>query len=111
MAVGGTDVADATDLSAWISLTEAIPVTVEGWHVSLVAYAPGSGPVRVGTLPLTETATGWTGSLSGAELTEIVGSDATVVAALVTAIDSSELIGDYPTYELRANGALQPGGS
>ncbi len=38
LSVGGTAVADATELSAWTSLTGAVPVPVSGWTVQLVGW-------------------------------------------------------------------------
>ena len=70
LAVGGVPVADAMDLSTWKSLTEAVPIPVEGWHVSLVAFTPGGDTVWVGEVPLAD---GFTGSLSGAALDAVIG--------------------------------------
>jgi hypothetical protein len=102
LTVGGTEITDATELETWSSLSEAVPTPVEGWTVQLVGW--NATQVSVATLPL-DGNNAWSGDT--ADLLDIAP---TFVGAIVTADDSTEQMGDYPTYALTLGGALQPGG-
>ena len=52
----------------------------------------------------------FTVSLDHGKLRRLIGDHADVVAAIVTYDEPTEAIEKYAAYELRANGALQPGG-
>jgi hypothetical protein len=60
--------------------------------------------VSVVTVPL-DGDNAWSGDTAA-----VLGITPTFVGAIVTANDSTEQMGDYPTYELTIGGALQPGG-
>lgn len=90
MQLDGVEVADALDLSAWRSLDVVIPTQVEEWHVALVAYTPDGDELWANTIPLVDSEV----TLAGADLEALIGTDASIVSALVTVIDSSESIVD-----------------
>lgn len=78
--------------------------------MTLVVYTPGGSVVWANPLPLVD---GETMIDSSEELKSLIGTDASIVSALVSVvIDSTEsvLLLDYATYELYANSVLQPGG-
>jgi hypothetical protein len=102
LSVGGAEVPDATELDSWSSLSEAKPTAVESWTVQLVGW--NDGQVSVVTVPL-DGDNAWSGDTAA-----VLGITPTFVGAIVTANDSTEQMGDYPTYELTLGGALQPGG-
>jgi hypothetical protein len=83
----------------------------DSWNVALVAYTPGGPTVHVNDLPLVGGSTGSFSTSTTPAIADLIGTDATVVAALVTAIDTTEQRDQYPTYQLRINGVLQPGGA
>jgi len=103
LTVGGTEITDATELDTWSSLSEAVPTPVEGWTVQLVGW--NADEVSVVTLDLDDATHAWSGDTAA-----VLGITPTFVGAIVTADDSTEQMGDYPTYELTLGGALQPGG-
>ena len=106
LAVGGTNVPDATTLSSWTSLTQAVPVPVESWTVQVVGYnATQSGRAFV-TLT-TQPDGSSTGSIDPATA---LGFTPTTLGAIVTVNDSSETVADYGRYELAVDGTVQPGG-
>ena len=61
----------------------------------------------LGSVPV---AADFTASLDKGKLRRIIGDDADVVSAIVTYDEPTESIQQYPRYELRVNGTLQPGG-
>jgi hypothetical protein len=61
----------------------------------------------IGEVPLDED---FNGVLQGGRLRKAIGTQAEVVAAIVTYHDSSETVLQYAPYTLRVNGVLQPGG-
>jgi hypothetical protein len=93
LSVGGTPIADATDLSAWTSLTGAVPVPVESWTVQLVGW--DGSHVSVVTLPLAAGNT-WSGDVS-----DTLGIAAPEFAGfIVTANDSTLGVSQYADYAL-----------
>jgi bacillopeptidase F (M6 metalloprotease family) len=106
MELDGVSVADATDVSTWNSSDEIFPVPVEMWHVTLVAYTPDGGVVWANSLPLENNKV----TLDATDFKSLIGTDASVVSAVVTVIESSATIVEYALYELYANSSLQPGG-
>jgi len=102
MSVGGVAVPDATTLSAWKSLTGAVPIPVDGWTVQLVGY--GAGQASAVTLPLDA------GNAATVDPAAALGFDAETVALLVTVDDPTELQSRYARYTLTAGGVAQPGG-
>ncbi|WP_432562217.1 peptidase M6 [Kineococcus sp. SYSU DK003] len=105
VSVGGAPVADATNLSTWLSATQAHPVPVAGWTVQLVGY--DAQQVSVVKLPVVSTPWGWK---TVAPVSWTLGFTPDVAAVLVTADDPSETAPSYAPYQLFANGVLQPGG-
>jgi hypothetical protein len=106
--LGGTPLSDGTSLAGWKSETEIFPVKVAGWTIQLVGYrSDNAAPAVLATVPV---AADFTGSLDGGHLRRLIGDEADVVAALVTYDEPTEAVQQYPTYELRVNGVLQPGG-
>jgi hypothetical protein len=98
MSVGGTPVADATDLAAWTSLTGAVPVPVSGWTVQLVGW--DGTQVSVVTLPLGAGST-WSGDVS-----ETLGIAAPEFAGfIVTADDPTLAVTQYADYTLTGGAA------
>jgi hypothetical protein len=102
MSVGGTAVADATDLSKWTSLTGAVPVPVAGWTVQLVGY-DGTQANAV-TLPLAAGST-WTGDVS-----DTLGFAPDFAGFIVTADDPGASVAQYAGYTLTQGGTTLPGG-
>ena len=105
LSVGGTPL--STDPAGWRTQSEAHPTPVDGWTVQLVGYGADDAPAWVHTLALDGSADG---SLSGAALTDALGSSATTVAAIVMLDDPSETATDNVRYHLTVNGVAQPGG-
>jgi bacillopeptidase F (M6 metalloprotease family) len=106
--LGGTLISDGTSLAGWRSETEIQPIKVAGWTIQLVGYrSDGRTPAVLGSVPV---AGGFTASLDKGKLRRIIGDDADVVAAIVTYDEPTESVQQYPRYELRVNGTLQPGG-
>jgi hypothetical protein len=92
MSVGGTPVADATDLAAWTSLTGAVPVPVDSWTVQLVGWN-GTQASAV-TLPLGAGST-WTGDVSDA-----LGLTPEFAGFIITANDPTLGVSQYAGYTL-----------
>jgi hypothetical protein len=92
MSVGGTPVADATDLSAWTSLTGAVPVPVDSWTVQLVGWN-GTQASAV-TLQLGAGST-WSGDVSDA-----LGITPEFAGFIVTANDPTLGVSQYADYTL-----------
>jgi hypothetical protein len=105
VSVGGTELADAADLSTWKSLTQAHPIPVAGWTVQLVGY----DEKRVSVVKLPTVATPW-GWKTVAPVSLVLGFTPDVAAVLVTADDPTETAPSYAPYQLFTNGVLQPGG-
>jgi hypothetical protein len=104
----GQLIADGKSLQGWKSITQVHPVEVENWFVRLVAIDDtGQKQVLIGTIPLDAN---FDGSLSGADLDAIIGTDADTVAAIVTYEDSTETVLQAAPYTLTVNGVVQPGG-
>ena len=98
LSVGGTPVADATDLSTWTSLTGAVPVPVESWTLQLVGW--DSSHVSVVTLPLAAGNT-WSGDVS-----DTLGIAAPEFAGfIVTANDTTLSVSQYADYALGSSGS------
>jgi hypothetical protein len=84
------------------------PVEVENWFVRLVAIDDtGQKQVLIGTIPLDAN---FDGSLSGADLDAVIGTDGDTVAAIVTYEDSTETVLQTAPYILTVDGVVQPGG-
>lgn len=102
MSVGGTPLADATDLSAWTSLTGAVPVPVSGWTVQLVGW--DGTQVSAVTLPLAAGST-WSGDVS-----DTLGIAAPEFAGfIVTADDPTLAVSQYADYTLSAGSTATAG--
>ena len=104
LSVGGVDVADATELSAWESLSQSHPTPIGGWTVQLVGW--NDSEVSVVSLPVTA-GNGWT---ADGDVSDLLGIDPTFAGAIVTVDDPSELITQYGRYQLSLDGVLQDGG-
>jgi hypothetical protein len=105
--VGTTVLSNGASLTGWQSLTQANPIDVAGFTVQLVAYTADGSAAWVGAVPI---GAGNDGSLSGSDVAAQVGTSASLVAALVTYDEPTELIGEYAPYTLTVNGVEQPGG-
>ena len=92
LSVGGTALADATDLSKWTSLTGAVPVPVDSWTVQLVGW--NGTQVSAVTLPLGAGST-WTGDVSDA-----LGITPDFAGFIVTANDPTLGVSQYADYTL-----------
>ena len=92
MSVGGTPVADATDLSAWTSQTGAVPVPVDSWTLQLVGW--NGTQVSAVTLPLGAGST-WTGDVS-----DTLGITPEFAGFIVTANDPTLAVSQYADYTL-----------
>ena len=92
MSVGGTTVADATDLSAWTSLTGAVPVPVDSWTVQLVGW--NGTQVSAVTLQLGAGST-WSGDVS-----DTLGITPEFAGFIVTANDPTLAVSQYADYTL-----------
>jgi hypothetical protein len=103
MTVGGQPVADATTLSAWTSLTGAVPVPVSSWTVQLVGW--NGTQANAVTLPLTAGTNTWTGDVS-----DTLGFAPAFSGFIVTANDPTELVTQYAGYTLSQGGTALPGG-
>ena len=79
---------------------------VESYTVRLVANRDGKR-AWIGEVPLDAD---FSGSLRGGQLRDAIGTQAELVAAIVTYHDSTESIGQYAPYTLSVNGVEQPGG-
>ena len=94
-------------LTGWQSPTEVHPVAVQGFTVQLVAYGADGSPVWVHRLPLNGD---FDATLSGAALTNAIGTTASTVAAIVMYDDDTEFAPKQARYVLTVNGVVQPGG-
>jgi hypothetical protein len=94
-------------LTGWQSATEVRPIAVQGFTVQLVAYGADGAPVWVSRMPLN---TQFDGELTGAALSDAIGSAATTVAAIVMYDDDTETAPKQAGYSLTVNGVTQPGG-
>ena len=81
--------------------------TSGGWTVQLVAYDDAHAQAWIHELTLDPN---FYGTLSGAALTNALGSTANTVAAIVTFDDPTEQIREYARYTLSVNDVTQPGG-
>ena len=108
VSVGGTVISDGSSLSGWMSLTEFNPIEVEDYTVRIVSYTGDGSAVQLAKVPLDNSF--GSGSLHGRELDRRVADHARTVSVIVTYHDSTETVGQYAPYALRANGVLQPGG-
>ena len=106
VAVDGTVLSDGSTLEGWSSPTEFNQIDVEDYTVRLIAYGAGRR-AWIGEVPLDED---FNGVLQGGGLRNAIGTQAEVVAAIVTYHDSSETVLQYAPYTLRVNGVIQPGG-
>jgi hypothetical protein len=106
VAVDGSVLSDGSTLEGWSSPTEFNAIDVEGYTVRLIAYRDGR-KAWIGEVPLDED---FNGVLQGGLLRKALGTQADVVAAIVTYHDSTETVVQYAPYTLRVNGVLQPGG-
>ena len=97
LTVGGTPVADATDLATWTSLTGAVPVPVDSWTVQLVGW--NGTQVSAVTLPLTPDNT-WSGDVAGT-----LGFTPEFAGFIVTANDPTLGVTQYADYQLGASTA------
>jgi len=106
--LGGTLLSDGTSLDGWKSETQIAPINVAGWTIQLVGYrSDGRTPAVLASVPI---GGDFTASLDKGKLQRLIGDQADVVAALVTYDEPTEANEKYARYELRVNGALQPGG-
>jgi hypothetical protein len=105
--VDGSALTDGTTLEGWSSLTEVNPFDAD-FTVRLVAYDKDAKTVHTGKIALDANNDG---SLSGAEIEEMLGTRGGVVAAIVTFHEPSELTAQTASYALTVNGILQPGGA
>jgi hypothetical protein len=105
VAIDGTVLSDGSTLEGWSSPTQFNPIDVEGFTVRLISY--GGHKAWIATLRLDAD---FDGVISGGALTQAIGSQASVVAAIVTYHDSTEQVQKYAPYILTVNGVLQPGG-
>jgi hypothetical protein len=103
----GRLVSNGTSLRGWKSATQVHPVDVEKWLVRLVAIDNSGNEVLIGTIPLDDK---FDGTLSGTALTDVIGTGADTVAAIVTYEDSTETVLQTAPYTLTVNGVVQPGG-
>ena len=109
VAVDGSVISDGSTLDGWQSATEYNPVEVEGYSVQVISYSSaGGGEAHIFSLPLDDA---FHGELTDATaITDAIGPDADVVAAIVTFRDGTELVTQYAPYTLTVNDVLQPGG-
>jgi hypothetical protein len=103
LTVGGTAVADATQLSTWKSLTGAVPVPVESWTVQLVGW--NGTQVSAVTLPL------GAGNTFNGDVSDTLGIQPTFAGVIVTANDASQQVTQYAPYTLKLGTTTLPGGS
>ncbi|MDQ3778208.1 MAG: immune inhibitor A, partial [Actinomycetota bacterium] len=107
VALGGTTISAGGTLEGWLSPSQARPTVVEGFTVQLVAYSSrGHGRPALLRVALDSE---HDARLRRSELVRL-GAGADVVGAIVMYDESTETVGDYAPYALRANGVLQPGG-
>ena len=99
-------VSDGSTLAGWLSATQYNPVDVEAYTVRLIAYGDGN-KAWIDSMSLDED---FNGVLTGGALRTAIGTQADVVAAIVTYHDPSEEVQQYAPYSLRVNGVVQPGG-
>jgi hypothetical protein len=107
VAIDGVTISDGTDIGAWMSQTEILPIPVGSYTVQLVAYDDAHTAAWIGELALDGN---FDGTLSGAALDAVIGTSAETVAAIVMYDEPTELIGLYARYTLTVNGVTQPGG-
>ena len=106
--LGGTLISDGSTLEGWRSETQVYPVKLAGWTIQLVGYrTDNTAPAVLASIPV---AAGFTASLDRGQLRRLIGDEADVVGAVVTYDEPTEEVEKYGAYELRVNGALQPGG-
>jgi hypothetical protein len=98
LSVGGTPLADATDLSKWTSLTGAVPTPVDSWTVQLVGW--NGTQVSAVTLPLTAGSNTWTGDVS-----DTLGIAPEFAGFIVTANDPTLGVSQYADYTLTSGTA------
>lgn len=108
-AIGSLVVTDGSTLTGFSSPTQIFPVRVAAWTVQLVGYhSTNTGvPAFLGSLSLDAN---FDGTLSGAALQAIIGSQADLVGVIVTYNEPTESISNYAPYSLTINGVKQPGG-
>jgi len=106
--VGGDLLSDGSSLSGWQSLTEYNPIEVEGYTVRIVSYTADRSVAQLANVPLSKVF--GSGQLTGPALNRRVADGARTVSVIVTYHDSTETVGQYAPYVLRANGVMQPGG-
>jgi hypothetical protein len=107
--VGGDLVSDGSSLDGWQSLTEYRQVDVEDFTVQIVSYTADHSVAQLANVQLSD---GFgSGLLRGRALDRKVADGANTVSVIVTYHDSTETVGQYAPYALRANGVLQPGGA
>ncbi len=107
VSVGTTQVSDGASVAGWQTYTQVAPVPVHGYTVQLVSYTPGEGNVLVQRLRVDGD---FAGSLNKGQLRQLLGHQASVVAAIVMFDDPSETADEYAPYRLTVNGVVQPGG-
>jgi len=105
--VDGTVLTAGTTLDGWSSMTEINPFDAD-FTVRLVAYDKNGKKVHLAKLALDVNNDG---SLSGAEIQEMLGKRGGVVAAIVTFHEPTELTQQTASYALTVDGVLQPGGA
>jgi hypothetical protein len=106
VALAGTSLSDGTTLDGWSSPTQYNPIEVESYTVRLVASRQGKR-AWIAEVPLDAD---FSGTLRGGKLRKAIGTQAELVAAIVTYHDSTETISQYAPYMLLVNGVQQPGG-
>jgi hypothetical protein len=104
--LAGTSLSDGTTLDGWSSPTQYNPIEVESYTVRLVASRQGKR-AWIAEVPLDAD---FSGTLRGGKLRKAIGTQAELVAAIVTYHDSTETISQYAPYMLLVNGVQQPGG-
>jgi len=103
--VGGTTLPSTLD--GWQTQTQIAPDPVDDWTVQLVAYGAAGDPVLYHEMRL---GPDHEATLSGADLADAIGEDATTVAAIVMQDDPDEDGRFQAAYNLEVNGVTQPGG-
>ena len=97
MSVGGTPVLDATDLSAWTSLTGAVPIPVDSWTVQLVGWNATQASAVTLSIGAGNT---WSGDVS-----DTLGITPDFAGFIVTANDPTLAVSQYATYTLGTSGS------
>lgn len=104
--VGTTVVTTGATLQGALSATGARPIPVVNWNLQLIGWKTDGTKVSYSYLPDNSKNTV---SLSGAALRKrVAGMDR--MAVIVTVSDPLEVASYYARYQLKINGALQPGG-